>query len=299
MIRQSHRAVLVTMVLAVVLASAPSPPSDIAITLTVPSDIQAYSRANITLAISNPEGERCNASYYVKLSDVDTKEELLRPIEHEEPIHGNVVRTALPLLVRAGSYRVYAALSCRKSEGTVRRSSTRTMEVVPQGLRVSAGSADDLGTIPVPAAVGRLVLRFAEVISNSDGSMAWSRPLNVSVTLDGDAVPLDKDGTAVLTVIAGRHILSVDGKKEEVTVPPGETVRHVREVPSTQGLVRGRLVERVMDGDTVVWSQMLAARTVYIYRGTVLAATTDTDDDGRFLVVLPSGRYDVYAAPLP
>ena len=298
MICQSHRAVLVAMVLVVVLASAPSPPSDIAITLTVPTDVQAYSRANITLAISNPEGEQCNASYYVKLSDVDTKEELLRPIEHEETLDGNVVRTALPLLVRAGSYRVYAALSCRRSDGTVRRSSTRTMEVLPQGLRVSAGRADDLGTIPVPAAVGRLILRFAEIITDADGTMAWSRPLNVTVTLDGDAVPLDKDGTAVLTVTAGRHVLSVDGRNEEVTVPPGETVHHVREVPSTQGMVRGRLVERVMDGDIVVWSQILAARTVYIYRGTVLAATTETDGDGRFLAVLPPGRYDVYAAPL-
>jgi hypothetical protein len=298
MIRQSHRAVLVAIVLAVVLASAPSPPSDIAISLTIPSDVQAYSRANITLVISNPEGERCNASYYVKLSDVDTKKELLRPIEHKESLHGNVVRTALPLLVRAGSYRVYAALSCRTSNGTVRRSSTRTMEVVPQGLRVSAGRADDLGTIPVPAAVGRLVLRFAEVITDSEGTIAWSRPLNVSVTLDGDSVPLGNDGTTVLTITAGRHVLSVDGMKEEVTIPPGETVRHVMEIPSTLGLVRGQLVERVMDGDTVVWSQMLAARTVYIYRGAVLAATTETDDEGRFLAVLPPGRYDVYASPL-
>ncbi len=286
------------MVLVMVIASAASPPSDIAITLTVPSEVPAYTRANITLAISNPEGERCNASYYVKLSDIDTKEELLRPIEHEDVLDGDVVRTALPLLVRSGSYRVYAALSCRRSDGTVRRTSTRTMDVLPQGLRVSAGHADDLGTILVPAAVGRLVLRFAEVITDADGNMAWSRPLNVTVTLDGDTVPLDKDGVAVVTVTAGRHILSVDGRDEEVTVPPGETVHHVREVPSSYGLVRGRLVERVMDGDVVVWSQMLAGRVVYIYRGTVLAATTDTDDEGRFLAVLPPGRYDVYAAPL-
>lgn len=282
------------LVTAVALASAPS--SSLSVAVGAPEEVAAYERAAITLTVSNPQGERCNASFYAKLTDIETKEDIARPIDGAADLSGGLVREAEVQLVRAGTYRVYASLSCATPAGVVRRSSTRQMVVRPNGIRVVGGVADDIGTITARAAFGRLLLSVAEVIRDRAGAVAWRRSANLTVTLDGMAVELDANGTAELSVAGGRHVLALDGREESVDVPGGESVRVVREMPSHLGLVRGRVVETVLDGGKVVWSERLANRSVYLYRGAVLAAVVPTDASGAFEAALPPGRYEAHAS---